>query len=280
MLSKKYLAIKKCLTGVSRIQPLHRKLIVLANMYLDIDRGFKFSYMPDENGEAELLDALREHYKDHPFVYFDVGAHVGTYTDLVLERFDAYRGHLFDLSPTTLDYCIARHGSNKNLTMNNLALTDTIGEVEYRFYPKSQMQNGISGVGRYADFDFELRTAPAITGDHYCKTHAIDHIDLLKIDTEGYDLHVIKGFDMMLSQKKIDVVQFEYNIKSGETHSMLGDFYNYLEQRGYIIGPLRQKGVEFRKFDFMQNDFNNGPNYIACLPEFRERLSAFKTRNS
>jgi FkbM family methyltransferase len=276
MLSKKYLTIKKILTGVSKISPLHRKLVLLANMYLDIDRGHRFSYMSDENGESDLIATLAKIYDKQAFVFFDVGAHVGTYTDMVLERFGLYTGHLFDLSHTTLDYCIQRHGHNKNLVINNVALNDTMGDVEYRFYPGTQMQNGISGVGPYVGYDYELRTAPGVTGDYYCTTNQVSHIHLLKIDTEGYDLHVLRGFDGFLSQRKVDVIQFEYNIKSGETHAMLGDFYEFLRGKGYVIGVLRQSGVEFREFEFRHNDFNSGPNYVACLPKFQKALSEFK----
>lgn len=276
MLSNKYRTIKKALTGVSKVDYLHRKLVLLSKMYLDIDRGYRFSYMSDENGEAQLLDTLAKHYDKGHFVFFDVGAHVGTYTDLVVERFEDYEGHLFDLSQTTLDFCIQRHGDNTNLHINNAALSDEVGDVEYRFYPKIQMQNGISGVGPYTGFDFELRTAPCLTGDVYCTDHHIKHIDLLKIDVEGYDLHVIKGFDEIISHANVDVIQFEYNIKSGETHCMLKDFYDFLEPRGYILGPLRQTGVEFRNFNFLHNDFESGPNYVACRPEFVDILSAFR----
>jgi FkbM family methyltransferase len=279
MLSKKYLAIKKFLTGVSKISPLNRKLLVLSNMYLDIDRGYRFSYISDENGEDQLLEALAQIYHHRPFVFFDVGAHVGTYTDMVLANFKSYQGHLFDLSLATLDMCIKRHGHDKKLVMNHLALNDKMGEVEYRFYPGTQMQNGISGVGPYIGHDFELRTAPGITGDYYCSTHQIDHIDLLKIDTEGYDLHVLRGFDASLSDQKIDVIQFEYNIKSGETHAMLGDFYAYLSTKGYVIGVLRESGVQFRDFEFKHNDFNSGPNYVACLPHLKNSLSQFKANH-
>ncbi len=275
MLSKKYLMIKKGLTGISKIRPLHRKLVVLSQMYADIDKGFRFSYISDENGETELLDALRRHYRGK-FVYFDVGAHIGTYTDMVVKRFDDYEGHLFDVTKTTYEDCLKRHGSNKKLIINNAALSDSIGEIEYRAYPDDPTRNGIAGVGQEANFKSEIHTAPCWTGDHYCKTHAIDHIDLLKIDAEGYDLHVIRGFDNMLSQGKVDILQFEYNVKHSETRSMLGDFYAHLEKKGYIIGPLRQEGVKFQDFDFMQNDFKSGPNYVACRPEFRSLLSKFQ----
>lgn len=275
MLTRKYRTIKQCLATISKIPVIHRKLLVLANMYLDIDKGFRFSYLSDENGETDLLSALAQLYTGKNFTFFDVGAHVGTYTDMIVERFQNYRGHLFDLSPPTLEFCRQKHGANPNLTINEMALGDQNGSVEYRFYPKTHMQNGISTVGPYIGFDFELKTAPCATGDTYCADHKIDHLDLLKIDTEGFDLHVLRGFDQMLSRQQIDVVQFEYNIKSGETHAMLGDFYAYLESKGYVVGVLRPHGVQFQPFEFRFNDFNLGPNYVACLPTLRAKLAHF-----
>lgn len=275
MLSKKYKMIKKCLTRVSKINPIHKKLLVLTQMYVDIDKGFRFSYISDENGETEFLDTLSKHYKDK-FVFFDVGAHIGTYTDMIVKRSNSYEGHLFDVTKTTFEKCLERHGKNPRLTINNAALSDTVGEIEYRSYPGDPTRNGISGVGPEAHFEFELLKAPCWTGDHYCETHHIDHINLLKADAEGYDLHVIKGFDNMLSKGKVDIIQFEYNVKHSETHCMLGDFYSYLSKKGYIIGPLRQEGVKFQEFDFMQNDFRSGPNYVACLPAYRDLLAKFK----
>jgi FkbM family methyltransferase len=275
MLSRKYLAIKKLLTWVSKIKPAHRKLIVLAKMYIDIHKGFRFSYISDENGEIEFLNGLHRHYKG-TFVFFDVGAHYGTYTDMIVQRFDHYEGHLFDLTETTVTRCVERHGKDPNLVIHHAALSDTAGEIEYRAYPGDPTRNGISGVGAESNFQYELYTAPCWTGDDYSQKSNIKHIDLLKIDAEGYDLHVIKGFDRMLTEGRVDIIQFEYNIKHSETHCMLGDFYNYLESKGYILGVLRQEGVAFRPFDFMMNDFNLGPNYIACRPELRGILAEFR----
>ena len=277
MLSKKYLVIKRIFTEISKIKILHNKLIVLAKMYQDIDRGYRFSYVSDENGEVEFLDALSRHYDDR-LVFFDVGSHFGNYTNDVISRFSSYEGHLFDLSSDTFARCQQRHGENKDLKLNNVAVTDFEGEVEYRFYPDVEEQNGISGVGPYTRHKFELKKARSITGDTYCAENNISRINLLKIDTEGYDLHVLKGFKRMLSEGRIDVIQFEYNIKSGETHSMLGDFYDYLEQYDYCVGPLRQTGVQFRAFDFSHNSFESGPNYIACKPELRNALAVFLSK--
>ncbi|QDD00461.1 FkbM family methyltransferase [Candidatus Methylopumilus planktonicus] len=279
MLSKKYLAIKMILKKLSKFKFLNQKFYTLANMYLDIEKGYRFSYHPDENGEVELLCSLSKIYGGQIFNFFDVGAHFGEYTDLLISQFQSYRGWLFDLSDETLLKCRLKHSQNKYLVINHLGLNDSKGVVEYRFYPELQVQNGISGVGPYIGHNFELRRAPSITGDQYCLDNNINQIHLLKIDTEGYDLNVLRGFDRMLSKNKIDIIQFEYNIKSSETHSMLGDFYKYLLQYDYVIGPLRQDGVKFRDFEFTQNDFRSGPNYIACKPKLKTKLSSFTKKD-
>ncbi len=43
--------------------------------------------------------------------------------------------------------------------------------------------------------------------DDYCKENNIDHIDFLKIDTEGFDFEVIKGCGRFI--KNIKYIQFE-----------------------------------------------------------------------
>lgn len=279
MLSKKYLFIKKCMKKVSKVDFFHQRLLAFSQMYLDIEKGFRFSYLSEENGEEEFLSALANHYNKKTFLYFDVGAHIGTYTDMIIERSTNYEGHLFDVTKDTFEKCLERHGDNNSLKINNMALSNETGEIEYRYYPADPTRNGISGVGTEGNFEFELHKAPCSTGDIYCKDNNINHIDLLKIDAEGYDLHVIKGFEQMLSNGNIDIVQFEYNVKHSETHSMLGDYHKFLEEKGYIVGVIRKNGVDFYDFDFTHNGFENGPNYIACRPELKKLLEKFSPEN-
>src|SRR5262249_27898326 len=52
------------------------------------------------------------------------------------------------------------------------------------------------------------------TIDHYCETHNIPRIDLLKIDAQGYDLNVLRGAEQMLRRKEIRLVTAETNVAS------------------------------------------------------------------
>ena len=58
------------------------------------------------------------------------------------------------------------------------------------------------------------------------------------------------------------MIQFEYGYINISTKKMLLDFYTYLENKGYLVGKIFPKTVEFRKYDFKYEDFL-GPNFIA-----------------
>ena len=47
--------------------------------------------------------------------------------------------------------------------------------------------------------------------DCFCKDQNIDRIDVLKIDTEGHELEVLKGAVNLLSSRKIRYIYAEFN---------------------------------------------------------------------
>ena len=49
------------------------------------------------------------------------------------------------------------------------------------------------------------------TIDRFCSECSIKKIDVLKIDTEGFDLEVLKGATSMLAHKAIKFIYFEFN---------------------------------------------------------------------
>lgn len=47
------------------------------------------------------------------------------------------------------------------------------------------------------------------TADRYADAHGIDRIDVFKTDTEGYDLAVLRGADLLLAEQRITFVHVE-----------------------------------------------------------------------
>jgi len=137
--------------------------------------------------------------------------------------------HLFD--PRRLDFIEKRIQGKPNITFNNYALGNFTGTTEFHYKYQSIMY--MEG-RRYPEVRQGTRTVPVDTLHNYCKARGIDHIDLLKIDTERYDFEVIKGVGKSIP---IKFIQFE------EWRRYYGDvplryILKILRRRGYIIYRL------------------------------------------
>ena len=110
------------------------------------------------------------------------------------------------------------------------------------------------------------------TLDSYVMESSIGHLALVKVDTEGHDLAVLRGASGLLASRRISVVQFEYNHRWVFSRSFLSDAFELLEPHGYRIGKLTPKGVEFYPhWDAELENFIEG-NYVACLASVAEHL--------
>lgn len=88
----------------------------------------------------------------------------------------------------------------------------------------------------------------------------IDSIDFLKIDTEGFELEVLKGFDGYLSRVKI--IQFEYGGTFLDNKLKLKDVIDYLRSFGFHqFSYLCKDGIE------LITDFTDHYQYcnIVCV---------------
>ena len=71
------------------------------------------------------------------------------------------------------------------------------------------------------------------TIDDFCSANKIPKIDILKIDTEGFDLNVLKGAQQMLSRGQIAFIYTEFNdcvARQGTTGGALNEISDYLAQ--------------------------------------------------
>lgn len=84
----------------------------------------------------------------------------------------------------------------------------------------------------------------------------------MKIDTEGYDLHILKGAQELLSRQKIGIIQFEYMWAWSEAGSTLKWAMRYLDSFGYKIFFLRKDGLYTFLYDKFGEDIRGG-NFVA-----------------
>lgn len=225
--------------------------------YENLDYNFK------KNGEFSVLQKISESQKEIGTI-FDVGANNGDWSKCAAQLFPNTTIHAFEIVPETfkiLDFSLRTY---KNVVCNGFGFSDIEGSTPVFF---SSDKDGIATCTPNFSEDFhKIEThcieASVTTGDKFCMENGIDSIDYLKIDVEGHENKVLKGFDNMLKTGKIKVIQFEYGYVNVLTHFLLKDFYEYLESFNYKIGKIYPSYVDFREYNYCDENFY-GPNYLA-----------------
>jgi FkbM family methyltransferase len=145
--------------------------------------------------------------------FFDVGAHIGIWTiPIALSRPRAVV-HAFEASPSTFQRLETNITKNKinNVNAVNAAVFDSAGSVTFQAPRNASVFGRIyspsNSRARYNDV-IEV-SVPSLTIDQYCCDRKIEQIELLKIDVEGAEWHVLKGCSMMLSKKKVRFLWIE-----------------------------------------------------------------------
>ena len=116
-----------------------------------------------------------------------------------------------------------------------------------------------------------------ITGYEFLKNnYDLGQISLLKIDTEGYESEVLKGFRQIIS--RIDVIQFEYGKANLLSKYVLKDYFNDYSNE-FFIGKLYPNGVYFyKKYKWDLDDFI-GPNFVMVKRSRKDLYDLLSIKN-
>jgi FkbM family methyltransferase len=158
-------------------------------------------------------------------VVFDVGANCGDWL-ADARRVNAHSIiHAFEPQASLAAQIAA---SYPEVRINNVAVGDAPGFLDlfdYADHPGSQHASLVSGVidqmhGRTA----RHTKVPVVTLDDYCAEHGVGRIDFLKVDVEGFELQVLHGSRRMLSEGRIQALQFEVTHLNVLSRVFVADF--------------------------------------------------------
>lgn len=214
----------------------------LANLSINYLAAYEnTSWDMESNGEAELL---RRVAMTSPRAIFDVGANRGDWSREALLACSAATVHAFEISPPTARALDERFAGEARIVINQLGLSDSEREVVIAHFRGHDDNTRILAPLQALPDDADPLFAKISTGDAYCRSNGIRAVDFLKIDVEGHEYQVLKGFEAMLSAQNICMVQFEqmHDFMLRASHC-LEDIYNLLGRHGYRLGRLFPRGV-------------------------------------
>jgi FkbM family methyltransferase len=184
--------------------------------------------------------------RDLPVV-FDVGANIGqTVYGLVRYLPNAL---IFCIEPVeaTMEQLKARYARHKNLRFVQLAFGSRRETINMRLHTDSELNTLIDDQPRVADLTGQTEIVTVETIDSFCRVQALDRIDILKIDVQGWELEVLRGANMMLSRNSIRFVIAEVGFRKSDT-----DIQQFAELNEFM---------QVSKFDFcgLYDTYRYGP---------------------
>ncbi|NBD18239.1 MAG: FkbM family methyltransferase [Cyanobacteria bacterium] len=214
---------------------------------------------PTKNGELMLI----RNVAPTASVFIDIGANIGNWTNLLLESVynRDIHGLLIEPSEKSFKQLKQKFFNTDGLELLQAAASDVRGECT--FYERPNAAENSSLVFKKNAIPKLVKT---ITLDDEISTRNYNYIDFLKIETEGWDLNVLRGAASLLDQKKIGVIQFEYGsgwLKAGNT---LAAAYSLLESYGYQVFLLKSSGLHILDYS-LYGDFFRYSNFVAVSPE-------------
>jgi len=133
-----------------------------------------------------------------------------------------------------------------------MAVSDSSGTMQLYDFAEAdgstQASLAQASVGLF-DPNTVSHTVEATTIDAYMAQAGIDTIDLLKIDTEGFDINVLRGAKGALGRGAIKAIQFEFIPADIAMRVTMRDFFEILH--GYKLFRLCLNGnlMPLRRYD-------------------------------
>lgn len=167
----------------------------------------------------------------------DVGANVGYYSALAAQRVGP-TGRVIAFEPNPSAFGSLRRWIEANSIAQakcfQIAISNTPGKLTLYVPPASEHHNNANLISGGAG-DTSV-VVPACTLDSMLETLAINRVDFLKVDVEGYELRVMEGAERSIRAGRIRAILAEFHpvtLSRGGTSTE--ELLRWLEERGFQV---------------------------------------------
>jgi len=167
---------------------------------------------------------------------FDVGANVGQTASACVNNFPGAVIHSFEPSPGTFAELDANCKGFKNQHSWNFALGSKEETLEFKENSFSEMSSLLKETNLTWGEVINIRKVPVKTINGFVAEHKIRNVDILKTDTQGFDLEVFKGASDLFRQNRVHLVYFEFTFMHlYEGLPSFSSMMAFMEENGFSL---------------------------------------------
>lgn len=249
----------KAMIARHRDNPLLDLLARAAERYLRAYRN-ELNWSVEHNGESTALAAM---LALHEGAILDVGANIGQWARMAQSLAPDRDIHCFEIAPATFRLLGERIRRTDNIHLVPLGLSSREEILTLYHYPDSPDRSSV--VAQDDTFAKQAIEARVTTGDKYVSEHGLDRICYLKIDVEGHEMEVLRGFGETLRERRIAAVQFEHGPAHIASRHFLRDFVAFFAAFGYRVHEIYPGALPPLAYSPETSESFTGRNYLACL---------------
>lgn len=224
--------------------------------------GIQISKKRNRNFDQIIIE-LYKLLERQPSVIFDIGAHNGSSIIRFLNLFQSSEIYSFEPNIKMFEQLEAKF-FDSNVHLFKKGVGEKPGNPQFNVHNTSTGSSSILQFRNDTKFskrrnlenNTEKVKIETITLDMFAQENRITKIDILKIDTQGTELEVLKGSRNLLEQGAIDIVEVEIIIAEVyEKQHSWSEIISYLSELNYHLIALSNDGRFYNlgPFDLLKN---------------------------
>ena len=185
------------------------------------------------------VEAYKKYFGDTANIIFDIGTRDGDDAEYFREKLNGIQIYALDANPLAVQETKRRY---PNFNVIETAISNYDGRTKFtQIISNDKDLEGCSSFvnihqtqGRGSQFEIDV---PVMRLDSFLKTHKINSVDIIKIDTEGFSYEVLEGMGDTIHNVKLLHVETEA-FSRHEGHKNNVEIKKFMEDKDFTLVDL------------------------------------------